>query len=369
MIDADWAERRYADEPTGDPNPIFQRAWALTVLEFAISTLHGEYTARGEEALFAELLPFAGFESGGEDRYAAAAERVGWSRGAMRKAVFDFRTRQREVLRAIASDTVLNPVDTDSELTALLCVIDAPGADAVPLPSGIRGLHPDEALARAMRSVRMTGASKGSWQPPGDAEMARLFPQYEIFGLLGRGGMGAVYKARQRELDRVVAIKLLPLEVSVDRNFADRFRREARAMAKLSHPNIIKVFNFGNTSEGHLYFVMEFVEGADLQDMIRKVRIEPAQALSLAAQVCTALSYAHEKGVVHRDIKPANVLVDLAGQAKVADFGLARVTDSAADEAGYTPAQIVQSILPKNCHSAQDNLLELSDNTKVLAAS
>ena len=334
-IDADWAERRYAEEPDGEPDPLFQRVWALTLLEFTVTTLEGEYAARGEEALMAELLAFAGFESGSDDRYAAAGERVGRSSGAMRKAVFEFRTRQREVLREIATDTLLDPADTDSELTVLLCAIDAPGIDATPLPSAIGGLKPEEALVRAMQSVRMTGMGRGTWQPPSVAEVARLFPQYEILGLLGRGGMGAVYKARQRELDRVVAIKLLPLEVSVDRDFADRFRREARAMAKLSHPHIITVYNFGSTSEGHLFFIMEFVEGANLQEIIRKSGMEPDRALALVAQVCTALAYAHEKGIVHRDIKPANVMVDLAGQAKVADFGLARL-NGAAEEHGNT---------------------------------
>jgi serine/threonine protein kinase len=334
-IDAGWAERRYAGEPAGEPDPIFQRAWALTLLEFTVSTLQGEYAAREEDALFAELLSFASFESADDDRYAAAGERVGRSSGAMRKAVFDFRTRQREVLRDIATDTLRDPADTDSELTALLCAIDSPGTETTAMPSGIGGLRPEEALVRAMQSVRMTGVSQGRWQPPSDAEVARLFPQYEILGLVGRGGMGAVYKARQRELDRIVAIKLLPLEVSVDRDFAERFRREARAMAKLSHPHIITVFNFGNTGEGHLFFVMEFVEGANLQDIIRKAGMEPAQALALVAQVCTALAYAHEKGIVHRDIKPANVMVDLAGQAKVADFGLARL-NGIAEEPGYT---------------------------------
>jgi serine/threonine protein kinase len=334
-IDAEWAEQRYAIEPAGEPDPIFQRVWALTLLEFTVSTLQAEYAERGEEALFAELLSFSGFDSADDDRYASAGERVGCSSGAMRKAVFEFRTRQREVLRAIATDTLLDPADTDNELTVLLCAIDAPGIDADALPSAISALHPEEALVRAMQSVRMTGAGRGHWQPPSDAEVARLFPQYEVLGLIGRGGMGAVYKARQRELDRIVAIKLLPLEVSVDPDFATRFRREARAMAKLSHPHIITVFNFGTTSEGHLYFVMEYVEGTNLHDMIRNVGIEPAQALVLSAQVCTALAYAHEKGIVHRDIKPANVMVDLAGQAKVADFGLARLSD-VAEEAGHT---------------------------------
>src|SRR6202042_2343450 len=105
------------------------------------------------------------------------------------------------------------------------------------------------------------------------------FPGYEVVRLLGRGGMGAVYQARQIELDRLVAIKLLPLEISVDKDFADRFRREARAMAKLNHPNIIAVFDFGTTPEGHLFFAMEYVEGANLQQMMHGAGFTPAKAL------------------------------------------------------------------------------------------
>jgi serine/threonine protein kinase len=192
-----------------------------------------------------------------------------------------------------------------------------------------------------MQSVRMTSAGAGGWQPPTVEEAARLFPQYEVLSLLGRGGMGAVYKARQIELDRLVAIKLLPLEVSVDRDFADRFRREARAMAKLHHPNIISVHEFGTTSEGHLFFAMEFIEGANLHQMIHGPGLSPAQALEIIGGVCDALAYEHGKGVVHRDIKPANVMVSVEGEVKVADFGLARLSDPAAEQFGHTSTGMV----------------------------
>ncbi len=133
-----------------------------------------------------------------------------------------------------------------------------------------------------------------------------------------------------------MAIKLLPLEVSADPKFAERFVREARAMAKLSHPSIISVFDFGTTSEGHLFFVMEFVEGANLSEIIRGPGLAPNQALVIAGQVCTALAYAHSKGVIHRDIKPANVMVNTEGLAKVADFGLARLTGPNIEQIGHT---------------------------------
>ncbi len=339
-IDPAWAEGRYADEPLGDSETIFQRRWAISIIEFTAWTLRAEYAARGEEGLFAELLAFAGFESADADRYDAVAMRLGHTVGAIHKAVFDFRTRQREILRAFAGDTLFDLANADSEITALLCAWSAPGTEGAnaPLPSVIRSLRPEEVLARAMQSVRMTQTGRGGWQPPTVEEAARLFPEYEVVSLLGRGGMGAVYKARQIELDRFVAIKLLPLEVSVDRDFGERFRREARALGKLNHPNILAVHKFGTTPEGHLYFAMEYVEGANLQQMIRGPGLAPMQALVILGGVCDALAYAHGKGVVHRDIKPANVMVSVEGHVKVADFGLARLTDPTAsiEQAGYT---------------------------------
>src|SRR5580692_12069997 len=144
-------------------------------------------------------------------------------------------------------------------------------------PTLFGNLPPDEMLARGMQSVKMTSGAQGTWQPPTAEEAAQLFRGYGVLKLLGRGGMGAVYKARQIELDRLVAIKLLPLEVSVDKDFADRFRREARAMAKLNHPNIINVYDFGTTCDGHLYFAMEYVEGANLADIIHQVGLDSDQ--------------------------------------------------------------------------------------------
>jgi len=211
-----------------------------------------------------------------------------------------------------------------------------------PLPSVLGGLNPDELFARGMQSVRMTGGgSMQNWEPPTVAEAARLFPNYKVVDVLGRGGMGVVYKAVQTALDRVVAIKVLPLEISIDRDFADRFVREARTMAKLNHPNIVSVFDFGTTTEGHLYFVMEFVEGTTLHHLIKTTGLKPAQCLELIVNVCEALQYAHGEGVVHRDIKPANVLVDMKGRVKVADFGLARMDSPSAEQWGQTMTGMV----------------------------
>ncbi len=212
-----------------------------------------------------------------------------------------------------------------------------PADDAAPesgaLPSILGGMSPDELFARGMQSVRMTGGgSLQSWEPPSVKEAENLFPNYEISEMIGRGGMGVVYKGRQTALDRVVAIKLLPLEVSIDRDFGERFVREARTMAKMNHPNIVSVFDFGNTTEGHLYFVMEFVEGTTLHHLIKSVGLKPVQSLELIVGVCEALQYAHSEGVIHRDIKPANILVDMKGRVKVTDFGLARMDTAKSPE-------------------------------------
>ncbi|HEY3899902.1 MAG TPA: serine/threonine-protein kinase [Chthoniobacter sp.] len=369
-IDVAWAEACFGQEPAGAPDTIFHRRWALTILEFTMETIREEYVAAGQEGQFAELAPFVGFDVRADNEYQSAASRMGITAGAARKAVFEFRSRHREVLRAFVGDTVLDPAEIDNEITALLCACDAPGASPslAPLPEAIRRLKPDQLLVRAMHSVRMTNGGSGLWTPPTNEEVAHLFPQYEMVGMIGRGGMGAVYKARQVSLDRFVAIKLLPLEVSVDPEFSSRFVREAQTMARLNHPNIIAVHDFGKTTEGHLYFVMEYVEGEDLHEIIygRRVKgvdalgspqadtvlagapptvsderpvapadgassaaspgrnLTPERALEIISGICDALHYAHGKGVIHRDVKPANVMVDREGRVKVADFGLAR---------------------------------------------
>ena len=201
------------------------------------------------------------------------------------------------------------------------------------MPHSTDPSHPDLAP--------QTGGVARGWTPPSIEEMARLLPNYQVLSLLGRGGMGAVYLALHTSLDRSVAIKMLPLEISADEAFAQRFIREARAMAKLSHPHIIDVHDFGKTSEGHLYFVMEFVDGTNLDAMIRGPGLEPGQALAIAGQVCEALAYAHGKGVVHRDIKPANVMVDQQGQVKVSDFGIARVIELGAEDFNATQSGMI----------------------------
>src|SRR5580693_4205659 len=152
--------------------------------------------------------------------------------------------------------------------------------------------------------------------------------RYELTHLIARGGMAQVYRARDRQLDRPVALKVLFPELSVDRAFVERFRREAQAAANLSHPNIVPVFDWGEDN-GTYFIVMEFVDGRALSSILRTAGpLHPDRAAEIAADVAGALSYAHRHGVVHRDVKPGNVLITEEGTIKVTDFGIARAVNT-----------------------------------------
>jgi serine/threonine protein kinase/WD40 repeat protein len=159
---------------------------------------------------------------------------------------------------------------------------------------------------------------------PSLEELARLLPQYEFHEIIGIGGMGAVYKARQITLDRWVAVKVLPASLAQNAEDVQRFIKEARAMARLVHPHIVAVFDFGQTHERHLFLAMEYVEGCDLHRRTRQGEITVERTRQIIAQLCDALQFAHDRGVAHRDIKPANILITNDWKVKVADFGLAR---------------------------------------------
>ncbi len=142
--------------------------------------------------------------------------------------------------------------------------------------------------------------------------------------------MGAVYHAYQRSLDRSVAIKVLLPPSGDAPDWSDRFRREAQAMARLKHPGIVTVFDYGQGGE-LAWLVLEHVEGTDLRTLIEEGNLTPAEALGLVRPICDALQFAHDRGVVHRDIKPENVLLDVEGNVKLVDFGLAKLTDASSE--------------------------------------
>lgn len=148
--------------------------------------------------------------------------------------------------------------------------------------------------------------------------------RYHLQGQLGSGGMAMVYRARDLMLERPVAVKVLREDFSRDPNFRSRFRDEAKAVANLSHPNIVTIHDFG-LHENRLFIVMEYVPGTDLQEILkRRGRLIISEAVSIILQACAGIGYAHESGLVHCDIKPQNLLVNPSGQVKVLDFGIAR---------------------------------------------
>jgi eukaryotic-like serine/threonine-protein kinase len=154
--------------------------------------------------------------------------------------------------------------------------------------------------------------------------IGETFGHFEIIARLGAGGMGEVYRARDPRLQRDVAIKVLPAAAIADESARSSFRKEALALARLNHPNIGTIFDF-NTQAGVDFLVMELVEGATLADRLQRGPLPEKEIIALALQVGSALEEAHGRGIVHRDLKPRNILVTHKGQAKVLDFGLARL--------------------------------------------
>ncbi len=158
--------------------------------------------------------------------------------------------------------------------------------------------------------------------------ICQTISQYRILEKLGEGGMGVVYRARDTQLDRDVALKFLPAGALADEESRVRFRREAKATAQLSHPNIATVFGIGETEDGRSYIAMEFVEGRTLSEMVKEGPLELEAALDIGAQIVAGLHSAHEKRIVHRDVKSTNIMVDRTGRARLVDFGLARLAES-----------------------------------------
>ena len=182
-------------------------------------------------------------------------------------------------------------------------------------------------LQQGMKSSTYGGGPRVAWKPPEIEQLSTAFPHLEIQQLLGVGGMGAVFQVRQKELDRIAALKVLPGEMAADAGFTERFLREARLLASLSHPHIVTVYEFGQ--RGGIYFLlMEFIDGVTLRQALRAEPIKKLgskETLAIVGQLCDALQFAHDEGVVHRDIKPENILIDKRGRVKIADFGLARL--------------------------------------------
>jgi predicted Ser/Thr protein kinase len=190
-------------------------------------------------------------------------------------------------------------------------------------------------LAAVAAPTESDDASAHRGPPPALAAVAAAFPQLEILELIGQGGMGAVYRARQRKLDRQVALKLLAVPAGGGGTFAERFHREARLLARLNHPGVVAVHDYGEAG-GFFYLLMEYVDGVNLRQAMRAGRFTPGQALALVPKICEALQYAHDEGILHRDIKPENLLLDTRGRVKIADFGIAKLLGDQTNDATLT---------------------------------
>lgn len=208
-----------------------------------------------------------------------------------------------------------------------------PGNDPMPNPpqSPLGGLDPEDLLKQGLADDTFMDGAATSFNPPPIEELAAIFPQFEILELIGQGGMGAVYKVRQKDLDRIVALKILPPVIGQSPEFSNRFTREAKALAKLNHPGIVTLHEFGQ-QDGLYFILMEFVDGVNLAQLMKTSRISPREALAIVPQICDALQFAHDQGIVHRDIKPENILLDRLGRVKVADFGIAKVVAAVCEE-------------------------------------
>src|ERR1035438_7316040 len=220
------------------------------------------------------------------------------------------------------------------------------------------GLCPNCLMALNLKTETVFTDDTPAAQPPLPPEqIAPHFPQLEILEFLGRGGMGVVYKARQKTLNRLVALKLLAPERVRDPKFAERFAREAQALAALNHPNIVTIYDFGQAG-GFYYLLMEFVDGVNLRQLLRARKFTPEEALAIVPPLCDALQFAHEHGIVHRDIKPENLLLDKAGRVKVADFGIAKMLGAgnggATTGEAAAPASATQSTLGTPGYSAPE---------------
>ena len=215
--------------------------------------------------------------------------------------------------------------DTGSSPTCPRCGTPANSAVA-------SGLCPACLLRQVALGSGADSLSAEPWTPPAASDLATAFAHLEVIELIGRGGMGAVYKARQKSLGRLVAIKILNPKHAANPRFAERFSREAQALAELNHPSIVTIHDFGQAGEFY-FLLMEYVDGVNLRQAMEAGRFTPEQALAVVPSICEALQFAHDHGIVHRDIKPENLLLDKTGRVKIVDFGIARIAGAGLDPA------------------------------------
>ena len=230
------------------------------------------------------------------------------------------------------------------------------------LPTGLATPSVQEAAKRRSPSSVPVGrlVSSDSGERVGFTPGSILAERYRIIGLLGRGGMGEVYRADDLKLGQPVALKFLPRALSNDAARRERFFAEVRLARQVSHPNVCRVYDVGEV-EGLQYLSMEFVDGEDLASLLRRIgRLPPDKALDIAREICAGLAAAHDKGVLHRDLKPANVMVDGRGRARITDFGLAVAAGEAKEaEVSGTPAYMAPEQLAGKAASVRTDIYAL----------
>jgi serine/threonine-protein kinase len=198
--------------------------------------------------------------------------------------------------------------------------------------------------------------------PAGSAKRTVKIGNYELTGKIGQGGIAEIYKGRQASLDRDVAIKILSSKLTSDQDIVRRFERESLVIARLNHPNIVHVIDKGQAG-GRYYFVMDFIDGTSLREVIDSTKIQLQTKLEMIVQVCKALDYAHKNGVIHRDIKPANLIFDQHNRRiRIMDFGVARLVDSHATRTGVvlgSPSYMAPEQLDGGAITGQADLFSL----------
>ena len=208
------------------------------------------------------------------------------------------------------------------------------------MPTNLASPSVAEAARRPPSSSKVGRlASSDSIEAGGFTPGAILAERYRIIGLLGRGGMGEVYRADDLKLGQPVALKFLPRHLASDKDRLDRFYAEVRIARQVSHPNVCRVYDVAEI-DGQQYLSMEYVDGEDLASLLKRIGRLPAdKALDISRELCAGLAAAHDRGVLHRDLKPANVMIDGRGRARITDFGLAVAAGEAIEgEVSGTPA-------------------------------
>jgi serine/threonine-protein kinase len=200
----------------------------------------------------------------------------------------------------------------------------------------------------------LTSSSGGRFLPG-----TMLSGRYRVFGLVGRGGMGEVYRADDIKLGQPVALKFLPKDLERDEARLARLLAEVRIARQISHPNVCRVYDVGE-ADGHHFLSMEFVDGEDLASLLRRIgRLPEDKAVQIARQICAGLAAAHEKGILHRDLKPANIMIDGRGRARITDFGLAGSIADGGEAGAGTPAYMAPEQLAGKPTSVRSDLYAL----------